>query len=60
MPEGSGTVNAQGIDFYDRLVDAILARGLEPHLTLYHWELPARLNDIGSWQNGDISRKFDE
>jgi len=58
MPEGRGAINAEGLDFYDRLVDAILARGLEPHLTLYHWALPAALNDIGGWRNGDIASWF--
>lgn len=54
MPEGRGPVNAQGLDFYDRLVDGMLARGLKPALTLYHWELPSALADRGGWQNGDI------
>ena len=58
MPEGIGAVNAEGLDFYDRLVDAILERGLEPHLTLYHWELPAALSDIGGWTNADIPKWF--
>ncbi|MEL6913079.1 MAG: GH1 family beta-glucosidase [Pseudomonadota bacterium] len=58
MPEGTGRVNAAGLDFYDRLADAILARGLEPHLTLYHWELPAALSDIGGWSHPDIARWF--
>ncbi|MEM9855131.1 MAG: GH1 family beta-glucosidase [Pseudomonadota bacterium] len=58
MPDGRGAINAEGLDFYDRLVDAILARGLEPHLTLYHWELPAALNDIGGWRNPDIAAWF--
>ncbi|MEM1237828.1 MAG: GH1 family beta-glucosidase [Pseudomonadota bacterium] len=58
MPEGRGAVNAEGIDFYDRLVDAILERGLEPHLTLYHWELPAALSDLGGWRNPDVAQWF--
>ncbi|MEL6551508.1 MAG: GH1 family beta-glucosidase [Pseudomonadota bacterium] len=58
MPEGVGRVNATGLDFYDRLTDAILARGLEPHLTLYHWELPAALADRGGWASADIAAWF--
>ncbi|MEM6729191.1 MAG: family 1 glycosylhydrolase, partial [Pseudomonadota bacterium] len=58
MPEGRGAVNEEGLDFYDRLTDAILERGLEPHLTLYHWELPAALGDLGGWRNADIADWF--
>jgi len=55
MPEGRGRVNAGGLDFYDRLVDGMLARGLKPALTLYHWELPVDLADLGGWRNRDIA-----
>ncbi|MFK7763989.1 MAG: GH1 family beta-glucosidase [Roseobacter sp.] len=55
MPEGRGSVNAEGLDFYDRLVDGMLARGLKPMATLYHWELPSALADRGGWANPDIS-----
>ncbi|MFK7745807.1 MAG: GH1 family beta-glucosidase [Roseobacter sp.] len=55
MPEGRGTVNQEGLDFYDRLVDGMLARDLKPMATLYHWELPAALSDLGGWQNPDIA-----
>ncbi|ACM01050.1 GH1 family beta-glucosidase [Cereibacter sphaeroides] len=58
MPEGRGTVNAEGLDFYDRLVDGMLARGLKPALTLYHWELPSALQDLGGWRNRDIAGWF--
>ncbi|MEO1796051.1 MAG: GH1 family beta-glucosidase [Pseudomonadota bacterium] len=58
MPEGTGRVNEEGLDFYDRLADAILARDLEPHLTLYHWELPAALSDRGGWANADIAKWY--
>ncbi|MBK1636923.1 GH1 family beta-glucosidase [Rhodovulum adriaticum] len=57
MPDG-GTLNPQGLDFYDRLVDAMLARGLRPALTLYHWELPAALADRGGWANRDTAERF--
>ncbi len=55
VPEGTGAVNSEGLDFYDRLVDGMLARGLKPMATLYHWELPSALADRGGWANPDIS-----
>ena len=55
LPEGRGTVNAEGLDFYDRLVDGMLARGLKPMLTLYHWEMPSALAIRGGWTNPDVS-----
>ena len=58
MPEGRGAVNQEGLDFYDRLVDATLERGLKPFLTLYHWELPAALANEGGWTNPDIAMWF--
>jgi len=58
MPEGRGAVNPEGLDFYDRLVDGMLARGLKPALTLYHWELPSALADLGGWRNRDIAGWF--
>lgn len=58
LPEGRGTPNEQGLDFYDRLVDGLLARGLNPMVTLYHWELPVALADLGGWRNPDIANWF--
>lgn len=55
MPEGRGAVNTEGLDFYDRLVDGLVARGIKPALTLYHWELPSPLADLGGWRNRDIA-----
>ena len=55
LPEGRGTVNSEGLDFYDRLVDGLLQRDLKPMLTLYHWEMPSALSDRGGWQNPDVS-----
>ena len=49
LPTGRGAVNAAGIDFYDRLVDGLLAAGIEPFPTLYHWDLPQALEDEGGW-----------
>lgn len=60
LPEGRGTPNAAGLDFYDRLVDGLLERGLKPAATLYHWELPSALADLGGWQNRDIADWFAE
>ncbi|MAC76985.1 MAG: beta-glucosidase [Rhodobacteraceae bacterium] len=58
LPEGRGTPNPEGLDFYDRLVDAMLDRGLKPCATLYHWELPSPLADLGGWTNRDIAGWF--
>jgi len=58
MPEGRGAVNQTGLDYYDRLVDGVLARGLKPLATLYHWELPAALSDLGGWRNRDVAAWF--
>lgn len=58
IPEGRGAVNREGLDYYDRLTDAILERGMEPHVTLYHWELPSALSDLGGWTNPSIARWF--
>ncbi|MGS4945487.1 GH1 family beta-glucosidase [Meridianimarinicoccus sp. RP-17] len=57
MPDGK-TVNPEGLDFYDRLADAIVARGLKPSLTLYHWDLPSALADQGGWANRDVADRF--
>lgn len=58
LPEGRGAPNQEGLDFYDRLVDGMLQRGLKPALTLYHWELPSALADLGGWRNRDIAGWF--
>ncbi|WP_213683867.1 GH1 family beta-glucosidase [Roseicyclus sp.] len=58
LPEGTGQPNAEGLDFYDRLVDGMLARGLKPAATLYHWELPQALADMGGWRNADMPDWF--
>ncbi|MEO0356977.1 MAG: GH1 family beta-glucosidase [Pseudomonadota bacterium] len=57
MPDGV-TVNQKGLDYYDRLTDALLDRGLKPCATVYHWELPSALNDLGGWRNRDIAKWF--
>jgi beta-glucosidase len=58
LPEGSGRVNQAGLDFYSRLVDELLENGIEPLLTLYHWDLPAALDDRGGWLNRDCADWF--
>ncbi len=58
LPVGKGAVNRKGLEFYERLVDALLARGIEPNATLYHWDLPAALDDRGGWLNPDIADWF--
>jgi len=58
QPAGRGAANPQGLDFYDRLVDGMLARGLKPALTLYHWELPSALADLGGWTNRETCLRF--
>ena len=60
LPEGTGRVNPAGLDFYSRLVDELLANGIEPLLTLYHWDLPAALDDRGGWLNRDCADWFAE
>jgi beta-glucosidase len=58
IPEGTGAANPAGIDFYDRLIDGMLERGLKPFATLYHWDLPSPLQDKGGWMNRDIAGWF--
>ncbi len=55
MPEGTGEVNQKGLDFYDKLIDGMLERGIKPFMTLYHWDLPSALQDKGGWMNRDIA-----
>ena len=57
-PKGTRAVNKKGIDFYSRLVDELLKRGIEPNVTLYHWDLPETLDDRGGWLNRDIAEWF--
>ena len=58
LPETSSALNPDGIDFYDRLIDAMLERDLKPFATLYHWDLPQRHAQKGGWQNRDTAKYF--
>ena len=60
VPAGSGAVNQAGLDFYSRLVDELLGRSIAPIVTLYHWDLPQALQDVGGWANRDTAERFAE
>ncbi len=60
MPEGVGKVNEKGLDYYDRLTDELLKNGIEPYVTLFHWDLPYELYKKGGWMNPDIGKWFGE
>src|SRR5678815_258435 len=59
FPNGSGSPNPKGLDFYNRLVDELLANGIEPFATLYHWDLPQALQDrVGGWESRETAEAF--
>ena len=58
QPLGLGAFNELGLGFYDRLVDGLLAQGIQPHATLYHWDLPQHLQDQGGWGNRATAEHF--
>ncbi len=58
MPDGSGAVSPSGLDFYDRLVDGLLARGITPVATLFHWDTPSTIENAGGWPNRDTAYRF--
>lgn len=60
LPEGTGRVNKPGLDFYDKLTDALLDRGIDPWVTLFHWDYPLALQHRGGWLNPDSVRWFAE
>ncbi|RZS32638.1 beta-glucosidase [Herbihabitans rhizosphaerae] len=58
LPSGSGQVNPAGLDFYDRLIDELLAAGIKPAVTLFHWDLPQALQDQGGWESRDTAYRL--
>ena len=58
FPDGTGTPNPKGLDFYKRLLDELSANGIEPFATLYHWDLPQALQDRGGWRSRDTAKAF--
>ena len=58
FPQGSGTPNPKGLDFYDRLLDTLHEAGVEPYCTLFHWDLPQALEDRGGWASADTAKAF--
>lgn len=60
FPEGQGKFNQKGIDFYQKLIDNLLEKGIEPFVTLYHWDLPASLQNKGGWYKRDTAKYFGE
>lgn len=60
QPVGSGAVNEKGLDFYEQLTDGLLERGIPPYATLYHWDLPQALQDVGGWANRDVAHRFND
>jgi beta-glucosidase len=58
QPAGSGAINPKGMDYYSRLVDALLEARVRPFVTLYHWDLPQALEDAGGWPNRDMAARF--
>ncbi|MDO4284816.1 MAG: GH1 family beta-glucosidase [Eubacteriales bacterium] len=58
MPEGTGRVNEKGLAYYDALIDALLENGIEPYVTLYHWDLPYALQLRGGWMNPESPKWF--
>ena len=60
VPDGRGKVNEAGLDFYDRLVDELLGAGIDPYVTLYHWDLPQVLEDAGGWVARETAEAFAE
>src|SRR5205085_444325 len=60
LPDGTGSVSGPGLDFYDRLVDALLDAGIAPYVTLFHWDSPLALHRRGGWLHRDSPRWFGE
>lgn len=60
LPQGRGAVNTRGLDFYDRIVDTLLARNIQPWVCLHHWDMPQAIEDAGGWRSRDTAAWFAE
>ncbi|MDX2188479.1 MAG: GH1 family beta-glucosidase [Bacteroidota bacterium] len=60
IPEGKGQINQKGVDFYNKVIDTLLEKGIDPWVTLYHWDLPQALQNKGGWVNRDIVNWFSD
>lgn len=60
LPEGIGRVNQEGIDFYNNVIDELIANGIEPYITMYHWDFPEALQEKGGWVNPEVINWFSE
>ena len=60
MPNGTGVINQKGVDFYHKVIDECIAKGVQPWITLYHWDLPQALEDKGGWTNREVIAWFSE
>ena len=58
IPEGTGKINQKGIDFYNNLINCLIAHGIEPYITVYHWDMPQALADKGAWENPECIKWF--
>lgn len=59
LPEGIGDINQEGIDFYNNLIDELLSKGIEPYITLFHWDYPSALEEKGGWSNPESPEWFE-
>jgi beta-glucosidase len=60
FPNGIGEINQKGVDFYHQVIDECIKQGVQPWVTLYHWDLPQKLQDKGGWTNREVLKWFDE
>lgn len=60
LPDGTGRINQAGIDYYNNLIDLLIAANIEPMVTIFHWDLPQVLEDQGGWSNRTVAEVFEE